>query len=103
MGYKLKWPFSRKDKEKKRGPKTVSIFLGFFFMVNYCLGTGFLGVPFSFFYAGYLASIPTLLLVAFVSWNNAEWTIETMSRAQVDQLAVKLQVSYCVLSTISLL
>jgi amino acid permease len=82
MGYKLKWPFSRKDKEKKRGPKTVSIFLGFFFMVNYCLGTGFLGVPFSFFYAGYLASIPTLLLIAFISWNNAEWTIETMSRAQ---------------------
>ena len=88
MGYKLKWPFSKKDKEKKKGPKTVSIFLGFFFMVNYCLGTGFLGVPFSFFYAGYLASIPTLLLIAFVSWNNAEWTIETMARAQVAELCV---------------
>ena len=85
MGFKLKWPFSKKDKEKKKGPKTVNIFLGFFFMVNYCLGTGFLGVPFSFFYAGYLASIPTLLLVAFVSWNNAEWTIEAMARAQVNR------------------
>ena len=83
MGLKWqpRWPFSRE--RKKKGPKTVNIFLGFFFMVNYCLGTGFLGVPFSFFYAGYLASIPTLLLIAFVSWNNAEWEVETMARAQV--------------------
>ena len=80
MGFRLRWPFSA---EKKKGPKSVNIFLGFFFMVNFCLATGFLGVPFSFFYAGYLASIPTLLLVAFVSWNNAEWEIETMARAQV--------------------
>ena len=87
---KLGWPFSKKDagekKKKRKGPKTVNIFLGFFFMVNYCLGTGFLGVPFSFFYAGYLASIPTLLVIAFVSWNGAEWIVETMSRAQVDLL-----------------
>ena len=76
----LRWPFSGGN---QKGPKSVNIFLGFFFMVNFCLGTGFLGVPFSFFYAGYLASIPTLLLVAFVSWNNAEWEIETMARAQV--------------------
>ena len=80
MGFRVRWPFSR---EKKKGPKSVNIFLGFFFMVNFCLGTGFLGVPFSFFYAGYLASIPTLLLIAFVSWNNAEWEVETMARAQV--------------------
>ena len=81
----LKWPFSKgkRKKEKEEGPKSVNIFLAFFFMVNYCLGTGFLGIPFSFFYAGYLAAIPTLLLIAFVSWNNAEWEIETMARAQV--------------------
>ena len=79
----LRWPFSREQKKKKKGPKSVNIFLGFFFVVNYCLGTGFLGVPFSFFYAGYLAAIPTLLLIGFVSWNNAEWEVETMARAQV--------------------
>ena len=73
----LRWLFSG-EKEK-----SVSIFVGAFFMVNFCLGTGFLGIPFSFFYAGYLAAIPTLLLIAFVSWNNAEWEIETMARAQV--------------------
>ena len=84
----LRWPFSREKEKKKKGPKSVNIFLGFFFMVNYCLGTGFLGVPFSFFYAGYLAAIPTLLLIAFVSWNNAEWEVETMARAQVRPLAI---------------
>ena len=61
----------------------MNIFLGFFFMVNFCLGTGFLGVPYSFFYAGYLAAIPTLLLIAFVSWNAATWEVEVMARAQV--------------------
>jgi hypothetical protein len=81
MGFRVKWPFSF-SREKKKGPKSVNIFLGFFFVVNYCLGTGFLGVPFSFFYAGYLAAIPTLLLIVFVSWNNAEWEVETMARAQ---------------------
>jgi hypothetical protein len=80
----LRWlPFCG---EKKKGPKSINIFLGFFFMVNFCLGTGFLGVPFSFFYAGYLAAIPTLLVIAFVSWNNAEWEVETMARAQAIEL-----------------
>ena len=54
-------------------------------MVNFCLGTGFLGVPYSFFYAGYLAAIPTLLLIAFVSWNAATWEVEVMARAQVSR------------------
>ena len=64
-------------------PKTVNIFLGYFFMVNFCLGTGFLGVPYSFFYAGYLAAIPTLALAAFVTWLSSTWLLEVMARAQV--------------------
>ena len=76
----LPWPFCRR---KSNGPKTVNIFLAFFFIVNFCLGTGFLGVPFSFFNAGFIAAIPTLLVIAFVSWNNSEWELETMARAQV--------------------
>ena len=61
----------------------MNIFFGFFFVVNFCLGTGFLSIPYSFFYAGYLAAIPTLLLISFVSWNTATWTVEVMARAQV--------------------
>lgn len=70
----------------KRPPKTVNIFMGFFFMVNLCLGVGFLGVPYSFFYAGYLAAIPTLLVVGFVSWVNSVWLLEVMARAQVSRV-----------------
>ena len=65
-------------------PKTVNIFLGYFFMVNFCLGTGFLGVPFSFFYSGYLAAAPTLVLAAFVTWLTSTWLLEVMARAQVE-------------------
>ena len=75
------WPWFKR--QKTQGPRSVNIFFGFFFVVNFCLGTGFLGIPYSFFYAGYLASIPTLLLIAFVSWNTATWTVEVMARAQV--------------------
>ena len=66
-----------------RPHKTVNIFLGYFFMVNFCLGTGFLGVPYSFFYSGYLAAIPTITVAAFVTWLTSTWLLEVMARAQV--------------------
>ena len=69
--------------ETKNSHKTVNIFLGYFFMVNFCLGTGFLGVPFSFFYSGYLAAVPTLILASFVTWLTSTWLLEVMARAQV--------------------
>lgn len=77
----LSWPWSKGG--KKRGHKTVHISLGFFFVVNYCLGTGFLGIPYAFFYSGYVAAIPTLLFISVVSWVNANYLLEVMSRAQV--------------------
>ncbi len=66
--------------------RTVNIFLGFFFVVNFCLGTGFLGVPYSFFYSGYVAAIPTLLVITVISWTNANYLLEVMARAQVDTM-----------------
>ncbi len=69
--------------ERLRPPKTVHIFLGYFFIVNYCLGTGFLGIPYLFFYSGYLAAIPTLTLIAFLTWLTSQWLLEVMARAQV--------------------
>ena len=88
MGKKLSfccprlWPLWPKDGRLHK-IKSVNIFLGFFFVVNFCLGTGFLGIPYAFFYAGYLAAIPTLLLIAFAAWNGGRWEIEVMARAQV--------------------
>lgn len=72
------------DEERASRPKTVHIFLGYFFILNYCLGTGFLGVPYSFFYSGYLAAIPTLVLTAFLTWLTSVWLLEVMARAQVN-------------------
>ena len=76
------WLWRGTTENKPQAPKTVNIFLGFFFVVNFCLGTGFLGIPYGFFYTGFPAAIPTLLLIAFVSWNAATWEVEVMARAQ---------------------
>ena len=71
-----------KDSQPQK-PKSVNIFVGFFFVINLCFSTGFLSIPYVFFYAGYLAAIPTLLLIAFSAWNGARWELEIMARAQV--------------------
>ena len=73
------WESNRADGE----PKTFNIVLGYFFLINYCIGTGFLGVPYSFFYSGYLAAIPTLIFTAFSGYMTSRWLIEVLSRAQV--------------------
>jgi amino acid permease len=73
------WDSNGRDGE----PKTVNMVQGYFFLVNFCIGTGFLGIPFSFFYSGYLAAVPTLLLTAFCTWVTARWLLEIMARAQV--------------------
>ena len=90
---KFDWPwakfcrrFRNGGKTAKKKAKTVNIFFGFFLIVNYCLGTGFLGIPYAFFYGGYLAAIPTILFISVVSWINANYLLEVMARAQVYKL-----------------
>ena len=73
----------RRARENGASLKTFNIIVGFFFMANYQLGTGFLGIPFAFFHEGVLAGTLTLVVVAFVSWNTAIWVLEVMARAQV--------------------
>ncbi|KAL5487354.1 hypothetical protein EMCRGX_G019943 [Ephydatia muelleri] len=63
-------------------PKTVHIVFGFFFIINYIVGTGFLGIPYSFYEAGMLAGIVTLIVISFIAWNTASWELEVMARAQ---------------------
>ena len=74
--------------ERERIAKPVNIFLGCFFLLNYFLGNGYLSYPYSFLYAGYLAAIPTLLLITFTSTITATWELEVMARAQVGQCAL---------------
>ena len=68
---------------QRREPKSVNPFLGFFFLVNYSFGGGILAIPYSFLHAGHLVAIPTMVVVASVSWIYATWVIEVMARAQV--------------------
>ena len=82
----ITWPWAK----KKSGPKTISILLGYFYVLNFGVGTGFLGIPYSFFYSGYLAAIPTLLLIAALTWINSNYLLEVMARAQVRRLMLGL-------------
>lgn len=67
-----------------KGPRTVNIVFGYFFVINYIIGTGFLGIPYSFYHAGMLTSIATLCVVSFLVWSTASWLLEVMARAQVN-------------------
>jgi amino acid permease len=84
MSSHFNWVRERLSLKKKfDGMKTVNVFFGFFLIINYTLGTGFLGIPYAFFYAGFIAAIPTLLFITFISWLNANYLLEIMARAQV--------------------
>lgn len=74
------------ERERERVPKSVNILLGCFFLVNYNLGNGFLSFPYLFLHAGYLAAIPTLLLITFLCTILAIWEVEVMARAQVSSI-----------------
>lgn len=64
-------------------PGSISIFFGFFLMVNFVLGTGFLGIPFGFYQSGVLTATCTLLCTTLTSGACAVFVLETMARCQV--------------------
>ena len=76
--------------DKNNSVRTVNIFLAFFFLENYVLGTGFLGIPFAIFHSGLLYGAVTMIVITFVSWNCAVYTVESMARAQVRRACKKL-------------
>lgn len=76
-------PQAIKGEQDGSKPRTVNIFLGFFFMVNFVLGTGFLGIPYGFFHGGLVAGVCTILIIAVMAWACALWEVESMARAQV--------------------
>jgi len=83
MGF---WLSCKKDnvyQDKEPGPKSVDLVSGFFFNINFIVGTGFLGIPYGFYQAGTLTSSITLLALSFISWNSANWVVETMARSRV--------------------
>ena len=79
---------STKIMESRRQQKirSVGILSGFFFMINFVVGTGFLSVPYAFYHAGVVSGAVTLIFLSFISWNTANWVVETMARAQVSHV-----------------
>ncbi|EDV23113.1 Transmembrane protein 104-like protein [Trichoplax sp. H2] len=58
------------------------VFIGYLYLVNYILGTGFLGIPYVIHHGGTIAGCLTLLTISFFSCLTSIWTLETISRAQ---------------------
>ena len=79
----LSWLVHTKNDTKEKEPKSVDLASGFFLNINFIVGTGFLGVPYGFYRAGTVIATITLIVFSFISWNSANWIVETMSRAQV--------------------
>ena len=71
------------DNNATRETNNLPIWVGFFFIANYLLVTGFLGMPFAFFHGGMLAGAAALFFVTVIFWITAGWMLETMARAQV--------------------
>jgi len=65
------------------GEKAIPVYFVFFFVINYTMGTGFLGMPFSFYHAGIITALLTNLVLGFLCYVGAIWLIESMARAQV--------------------
>ena len=63
--------------------KTIGVFQGSFLLLNYCLGVGFLSMPYTFFYSGLVAALFTVILMFAVVWINSNYLLEVMARAQV--------------------
>ena len=82
-GVSVRLSRKKKDDSDQSEPKSVDLVSGFFFNINFIVGTGFLGVPYGFYRAGTLTASVTLLALSFISWNSANWVVETMARSQV--------------------
>ena len=76
--------------------KKVHIALSFFFLVNYQLGMGFLGLPFGFFHGGILAGALTLAVMCLLCYGTAMWLLEILSRAQVIIYILFVKIIVCV-------
>lgn len=78
----------QQEDEPDDAPKAIPIYFVFFFVLNYTIGTGYLGVPFVFFHAGIITGALTLLAVSLLCYVGAIWLIEAMARAQVSKSRV---------------
>ena len=72
-----------RSNESDDAPKTIPVYFVYFFVLNYTIGTGYLGIPFVFYHSGIITGALTLVVITVMCYVGAMWLIETMARAQV--------------------
>ena len=87
-----------RKEERDNTPKTIPIYFVFFFVLNYTIGTGYLGIPFVFYHSGLITGVFTLLAISTLCYIGAMWLIEAMARAQVHTVCGNPVVSYSILA-----
>ena len=70
----------RKRQKDGNQIRSVSVVSGFFFMINFVVGTGFSACLTPSTVQEWSLE---LIVLSFISWNTANWVVETMARAQV--------------------
>lgn len=73
---------SSKSGTQQQTVKTFGPLVGYCFIINYIVGTGFLGVPYVFWHTGIVAGIATMAAISWFITFPALWTLEVMARAQ---------------------
>ena len=72
------------DKRLKSPSKPqFNVIIGYFYNLNFILGTGFLGIPFTFYNAGIIPSLLTLTLLSVTGCITALWMLEILGRAKI--------------------
>ena len=70
-------------RDRTLAPHQFNAVIGYFYNLNYIMGTGFLGIPFTFYHAGILPSIASLTILSVCGCITALWMLEILARAQV--------------------
>ena len=73
----------RNQKVKPKPKPQFNIVIGYFYNLNFILGTGFLGIPFTFYNAGVVPSLLTLTLLSVTGCITALWMLEILGRTRV--------------------
>ena len=73
------------EEEKKTHsdkPHHFNVVVGYFYILNYFIGSGFLSMPFIFYNVGIIASVATLSFLCIVGCITSLWVLEILCRSR---------------------
>ena len=74
--------FAKKQPSPNK-PHQFNVIIGYFYILNYFLGSGFLSISFVFYNVGMIPSLITLSILCIVGCITALWLLEIMGRSRV--------------------